>query len=226
MKTREEVPLNDRWNVEALYPNQIAWEQAFKTFVPHLQQTPHWPALQAYQGSFEKGPEQVKKALDLMMDIDRELSKLYTYAHLRHDEDITNPEFKKSYEQILTLAHAFAQETAWFQPELMALSDALLSQYLASPLLADYHFYLEKMIRMKKHTLSPDNEKLMAFAGQALQTSYKAFSAINDADFKFEAVLDSQEESKPLSHATYGIYIRDQDRLLREHAFKQYHRQY
>ena len=123
---------------------------------------------------------------------------------------------RKAYEQILTLAHAFAQETAWFQPELMALPDTLLNQYLASPILADYHFYLEKMIRMKKHTLSPDNEKLMALAGQALQTSYKAFSAINDADFKFGSVVDSQGETKPLSHATYGIYIREQDRLLRE----------
>lgn len=226
MKTRDEIPLDDRWNVEALYPNQDAWEQAFKTFVPQPQQTPYWPALQAYQSTFEKGAEKVKEALDLMMGIDRQLSKLYTYAHLRHDEDIGKPEFKKIYEQILTLAHTFSQETAWFQPELMALSESLLNEYLASPILADYRFYLEKMIRMKKHTLSPDNEKLLAFAGQALQTSHKTFSAINDADFKFEAVLDSSGNTNPLSHATYGIYIREQDRLLRERAFKQYHQQY
>ena len=66
-----------------------------------------------------------------------------------------------------------------------ALPESLLTEYLASPSLADYRFHLEKMLRMKKHTLSPDNEKLMALAGQALQTSHKAFSAINDADFKF-----------------------------------------
>jgi len=226
MKTREEVPLDDRWNVEALYPNQNAWEQAFKKFVPNPQKSPHWPALQQYQGTLEKDPKKVKEALDLMMGIDRELSKLYTYAHLRHDEDIANPQFKKNYEQILTLAHAFAQETAWFQPELMALPDTVLNQFLASPILSDYHFYIEKMIRMKKYTLSPDNEKLLALAGQALQTSYKTFSAINDADFKFGSVENSQGEAKPLSHASYGIYIREQDRLLRERVFKQYHQKY
>lgn len=226
MKNREEVPLENRWNVEALYPNQAAWEQAFKTFVPQPQATPHWPALQAYQGTFGQDAKKVREALDLSMQIDRELTKLYTYAHLRHDEDIANPEYKKSYEQITTLAHAFAQESSWFQPELMALSDTVLNEYLASPLLADYRFYLEKMIRMKKHTLSPDNEKLLALAGQALQTSHKAFSAINDADFKFEPVLDSHGISKPLTHGSYGIYIRDQDRALRERAFKNYHHQY
>ena len=226
MQTRQEVPLEDRWNVEFLYPNQESWENAFKAFVTNPLQTPKWPALQAFQGTLKEGPEMVRETLDLMMSIDRELSKLYTYAHLRHDEDITNPQFKKNYEQILNFAHAFAQETAWFQPELLSLPDTKLNQYLASPLLANYHFYIEKMIRMKKHTLSPNNEKLLAFAGQALQTPHKAFSAINDADFKFGSVLDSQGISKPLSHAAYGIYIREQDRVLRERAFKQYHQQY
>ncbi len=226
MKVRNEVPSEDRWNVEALYPNQKAWEESFKNFAPNLQQTPYWPKLQTFQGSLEKGVEKVREALDVMQEIDRRLSQLYTYAHLRHDEDISNPEFKKIYEQILMLVHAFSQETAWFQPELMTLSDTLLEEYLNSSLLTDYRFYLEKMIRMKKHTLSSDNEKLLALAGQALQTAHKTFSAINDADFKFGIVLDGQGNTKPLSHATYGIYIREQDRLLREKSFKQYHQHY
>ncbi len=225
-KTREEVSLEDRWNVEGLYPSHEDWEQAFQSFASQAQQTPSWPALHAYQGTLQRNPEQVRNALDLMMTIDRELSKLYTYAHLRHDEDIANPNFKKSYEQILTLAHAFAQETAWFQPELLTLADDLLESYLEAPILTAYRFYLEKMIRIKKHTLSSENEKLMALAGQALQTSYKAFNAISDADFKFGSVLDSKGEEKPLSHATYSLYIRDQDRTLRERAFKHYHKKY
>ncbi len=226
MKKREEVLLEDQWNVEALYSSQAAWEQALKTFVPHPQQKPHWPAFQAFQGTLQQGPERVKQALDLMMQIDRELSKLYTYAHLRHDEDITNPQFKKSYEQILTLAHSFAEESAWFQPELLTLPESQLQEYITSPVLTAYRFYLEQIVRLKPHTLSPDNEQLLALAGQALQTSHKAFSALNDADFKFGEVLDSQGVSKPLSHATYGLYIRDQDRVLRQNAFKQYHQQF
>ncbi len=37
----------------------------------------------------------------------------------------------------------------------------------------------------------------MALAGQALQTSYKSFSAINDADFKFGTILDGQGFPSP-----------------------------
>lgn len=226
IKARNEVPFEDRWNVEELYANQKAWKEALNLFVPPGEKTPLWPALDAFQGTLGEGAETLKKVLDLSMQIDRELSKLYTYAHLRHDEDIADNEFKNGYEQILNLAHAFSQETAWFQPELMALPSSLLEQYLKSPILSNYHFHIEKLIRMKKHTLTPESEKLMALAGQALQAPHKAFSAINDADFKFAPVVDGEGEERPLSHGTYGLYIRDQDQFLREQAFKKYHNKY
>ena len=225
MKTREEIPLSEKWNVEALFPGKEAWEQSYRALAIS-KESPFWQELQLFQGTLNQGPEQVRKILDTMMKIDRTLTKFYTYAHLRHDEDITNPEFKKCYEQILNTYHAFSHETAWFQPELLSLPEKTLQDYLLSPLLADYIFYLEKMVRMKKHTLSVENETLMALAGQALQTPYKTFNALSDADFKFEDVVDAKGVSKPLSHGTYGLYIRDQDRILRQNAFKTYHQHF
>lgn len=225
VQSRREVPLENRWNVEALFPNKESWQKEFNSFV-NLQNIPRWPALAAFQGTLNQGPQKVKEALDSVMSLDRKLSTLYTYAHLKHDEDIADPDYKESYEQILAAAHLFSQETSWFQPELLSLPEDQLNQYLASSALADYRFHLEKIIRMKKHTLSADNEKLIAMAGQSLQVSHKAFSAINDADFKFGSVEDSKGVEKPITHGSYGIYIREQDRLLRERAFKKYHGKY
>jgi oligoendopeptidase F len=226
MKKRSDVAVEDRWNVESLFSSQTSWKQSVKDLIKDHKEKHNWPMLHSYMGTLNQGPEQLKKALELFLGIDRQISKLYTYAHLRHDEDIANSEYKKDYEKITTLAHSFAEESAWFQPELLSLPESTLSHYLASPLLADYHFFLEKMMRLKKHTLSPENEKLIALAGQSLQTPSKAFSAINDADFKFGEVSDSSGASKPLSHATYALYIRDHDRQLRKNAFNKYCTQY
>ncbi|MBA3721923.1 MAG: oligoendopeptidase F [Parachlamydiaceae bacterium] len=225
IKKREDVPFKDRWNVEALYSSESEWIKAFKSFV-NLEQTPRWPALQKFQGTLQQGPENLKKVLESLLQIERELSKLHTYAHLRHDEEITNTKCKEMDEQILSAIYAYSQETSWFLPELMGLSNDLVKQYLSSPILKDYHFYIEKMLRVKPHTLSPENEKLMAFADQALQTAHKTFRAINDADFKFGTAKDSKGQEKPITHASYGMYIRDADRTLRETAFKQYHQQF
>jgi oligoendopeptidase F len=226
VKTRDEVPEGDRWNVDALYSSPAEWNKAFDSFITDKQKKPYWPELEAFKGTLGQGAHRLKEVLEKTFHFDRILSKLYTYAHLRHDEDITNPVYKKSYEQILSVAHTFAQETAWMQPELLALPNVILESYLTDQALKDYHFYLEKIVRSKKHTLSPEGEMLMAQAGQALQTAHKAFSAINDADFQFGSVEDSEGVEKPLSHGSYGIYIREQDRTLRERAFKKYHQKY
>ncbi|MCE2983064.1 MAG: oligoendopeptidase F family protein, partial [Parachlamydia sp.] len=225
-RSRSEVLNEDRWNVESLYSSPEKWEEAFNNFSSQASNEPVWGTVLAYQGTFSHGAERVKQALDLVMILDRELSKLYTYAHLRHDEDIADPLFKKYYEQITTLAHSFSQAISWMQPELLELNENILSEYLDSPPLLPYRFYIEKMVRIKKHTLSNENEKLMAQAGQALQTSYKAFNAMTDADFKFGSVQDSLGNEKPLTHASYSLYIRDQDRELRKDAFYKYHKKY
>lgn len=225
VKERSEVPQSDRWNVEAMFPTFDAWKKDFET-VSRGNQKPHWPELAAYKGKLHESAPKLKSALELFFFLDRALSTLYTYAHLRHDEDITNDEHKVAYSKALALVQDFQQEASWFEPELLALPDATMDGFLASPVLADYRFYLEKTIRVKPHMLSAEKEELMALAGQALQVSHKAFSAINDADFKFGTVLNSKGKELELTHGLYGLYIRDQDRTLRKNAFMQMHGTY
>jgi oligoendopeptidase F len=228
--TRAEVDPKDCWDVSTLYPNMAAWEKHFQQI--HGKEradgdhSPRWPKIAAFQGQLGDGVEVLKEFLETTCSLDRQLSKLYTYAHLRHDEDITNDQYKNAYSRIASLVHEFATETSWFEPELLALPETLIHVYLSSSLLEEYKFHLEKIIRLKKHTLSPENEKLLALSGKALQSSQKTFSAINDADFKFGTVLDGEGKERELSHGTYGLYIRDRDRVLRENAFKSLHGQF
>jgi oligoendopeptidase F len=222
---RSEIPKEDRWNVEALFPKFSDWEKAVSQSIPTNVQ-PRWPKLAALKGRLHEGSHIVKEALDTLCSIDRELSLLHTYAHLRHDEDIANDHHKTGHHRLTVYYHDFMQQASWFEPELLSLPESLLQQYLKDPLLVEYRFHLEKIIRMKKHTLSTDNEELIAKASLALTSSQKTFSAINDADFKFEPILDSQGEKKELTHALYGVYLRSPDRTLRENAFKRHHSKY
>jgi oligoendopeptidase F len=222
---RNLVPIQDRWNVEALFSDRNAWEQTFEK-VAREKQKPHWPELDAFRGHLADGPEILKSALDLVFSLDRVLSKLYTYAHLRHDENIADDVNKAAFTRISTILHDFQHEVSWFDPEILSMDSNFLKELILSPILKDYRFHLEKLVRMKPHTLSSEGEELVALAGKALQAPQKTFSAISDADFKFESVKDSQGIERPISHALYGVYIRDQDRKLRENAFKTYHGKY
>lgn len=215
---RTAVALEDQWNVAPLYPSFEKWQTEFKQLCPEGKR-PRWPALAKFKGHLAEGAGQVKECLDQMFALSRGLSKLYTYAHLKHDEDIANDQYKVALGQITGYLHDMHEETAWFEPELLSLPDETLKGYLGSPLLSDYRFHLEKIVRMRPYTLSSEKEELLALAGKALQAPHRAFSAINDADFKFPSITDSQGQTRELSHALYGLYIRDRDRILRRHAF-------
>lgn len=221
---RKDVPQKDRWNVEALYPNSEAWEKDFQIYAREGKN--RWPEIDKFKGTLHNGPEALKSALEYILNLDRYLSKLYTYAHLRHDEDISQDGHKSAFARITAVLHEFSQAASWFEPELLALDNPTIEAYLHSPVLKEYQFHLEKIVRIKKHMLSADNEALMAMAGQALDTSYKAFSALNDADFKFGKVQDYKGEDKELTHALYGLYIRGTDRVLRQNAFIKMHNHY
>ncbi len=218
VKTRAEVLPDDQWNVAELYPSLDQWEKEFAA-VCEKPTKPHWPKLQSYRGRLKEGPKIVKEALDLSFEIARRLEKLYTYAHLRHDEEITLDASKKAFLQISSLMYDFQQESSWIEPEILELPEAKISELLASPLLATYRFHIEKLVRMRPHTLSADKEELLAMAGKPMQTPPKAFSALNNADIKLGKVKDGQGQELDLSHGLYQMYIRSPDRTLRANAF-------
>lgn len=221
---RAETAPQYHWNVEALYPSWEAWEQDLRQWGRETD-SPHWPELVPLRQTWSQSPENLKKLIEICNEIDRHLSKLYTYAHLRHDEDVAAETAKKAYARIVSLLYAFRQETAWMEPELLQLPDSQLMALVHSPVLAEYAFHLEKIIRMKPHTLAAREEELLAMSGKALETASQAFGAFNNADLKFPAITDSTGVKRELTHGKYLLYLRDQkDRKLREEAFKTLHR--
>lgn len=222
---RNEVALDDRWNLSRLYPSLTDWQKELKSLVPS-DTPPFFAALTKYKGNLHKSAKNLAETLDAFFSIERKLRKLYTYAHLLHDEEITLEEPKQAFETIVGIYHQFSQEAAWLQPEIIEIDEKTLKDYLQSAELKPYHFFLEKLLRLKPHTLREDQEELMALSGLALDAPAKAFSAINNADFKFGKILTDSGEERELTHASYGMFLRDQDRTLRKNAFMAMHQKF
>lgn len=223
-KPRKDVLSQDKWDLNPLYPSLESWKEEFEIQAP--KDSPRYPELVSMKGTLNQGPSQLKKFLDVFFKKSEELSRLYTYAHLKHDEDIAENEAKTAFGEAMSAYTDFQAETSWFDPELIALPEEKIKTYLAAPELQDYRFFLEKIFRMKPHTLSADKELLMAMTTKALSSSHRAFSALNDADLKFDSITDEKGLPHPLTHAQYGLYLRSRDRKLRENAFTTYHKKY
>lgn len=222
VKNRSEVPVEDRWNVEALYPDEQIWRVELAE-VRGEEGGSRWPHMRLYKGRLSN-PEDVAALFESYLEIQRKLEKLHTYAHLRLDEDLGNDAFKSDFGLISTLIHDFQLETSWIEPEFMSLNEADFKKLTSHPILKPYRFYLEKMGRMRPHTLAPEQEELMALSGKALDASYRAFGALNNADLAFQSAIDSKGKEHPLSNGTYLSYLRSPDRELRKSAFVNLHK--
>ncbi|MCB1118855.1 MAG: oligoendopeptidase F, partial [Chlamydiia bacterium] len=197
-----------------LYPDFQAWESHYSK----LKATPD--PLAPFRSTLCQGPEQVRKSLETLFQTERDIVKLYTYAHLRHDKDIAADQPKQAYQRALGLLHMFNEQTAWFEPEMLSLSEATWSTYLQSEVLKPYQHHLEKIYRMKPHTLSADQELLLAAAGRSLQATHLAFSALNDADLNFGQVKDNTGNIHELTHGSFSMFLQSYDRTLRKNAFQ------
>lgn len=221
--SREQVKKNDCWDVEKLYGSWKDWESQMQLFARE-NKTPHWPEIADFTSKWQKSPEQLKGLIETCLEIERQLSKLYTYAHLRHDEDVAEEVAKIAMSRISTILYAFRQETAWIEPALLRAQQQMLDAFITDPILASYRLYLEKIIRLKNHTLSQEQEELMALVGKSLETSNQAFGAFNNADLKFPEISDSKGNKHALTHGKYLTLLKEKDRTLRENAFKTLHR--
>jgi oligoendopeptidase F len=216
---RKEISTEDKWNVDALFSSLGEWEKEFAKVCPNAS-SPHWPELQKQRGKLHESPSVLKEVLDTFFDLSRKLDTLYTYAHLRHDEEISLDIHKQAFQKISSLLHDLQQESAWIESEILELPKTLVEGYLSSPLLIPYTIYLERIVRMQPHTLPADKEELMAMAGKPLHSLPKVFSALNNADLRLGKVRDQTGKEHELSHGFYQLYLRSTDRTLRENAFK------
>ena len=207
---------SDTWDLTQMYPSLEGWEKDFEQACNE-----DYAALsEPYISALSLTDEQLSDLLTLYFRIDRRLKRLYTWAHLYHDQETANDEGKRALQRITARCHDFSEEFSWMEPKILSHSAEQLAAFVASRRLAPFATLLERLLRLKPHTLPAEQEAILAMSDRATEAASKAFSAINDADFRFADVTDSDGKSHPLTHASYGVLLRDKDRVLRQHAFE------
>ncbi len=219
MKKRDEMNKQYQWNVQSMYKNEEIWEKDF------LEMRSKIKIISSYKNKLKNGASTLKEALDINFEVERKLEYLFTFAHLKHDEDIANEDNKIMFERILTLHHHYEELNSFLIPEILELPKDLLKSYLEDRQLEKYTFLLTDLIRKKEHYLSSEEEQIIALSQDALQTSYSTFSSFNNVDIDFPSIMVDGEEKK-ITHGSYFSFLINQNREIRKNAFKAYHQEF
>lgn len=206
------------WDLTDLYPDAKAWEDDFKRLDEALAQFLKW------QGHLGDSPESLLAAFKDSDALGRLEEKLYTYAHLRKDEDTTDSNAGGRCSRIEAKAAEISGQTAWFDPELMQIPVEKFEQFRNDPILAFYKRTLDETERERPHTLSSAEERILGMSSDVFGTSHRVFSLLNDADLKFPKIKNEEGKRVTLSHGTYRKYMESSNRDVRRAAFRGLHK--
>ena len=210
---RSDLPMEQTWDLTPLYKTGAAWEKDFKKLRALVRD------FNQYKGKLSD-PQMLYEAFRASDKLSLAVEKLYTFAHLRSDEDTGNSENRARVDRISALSSEIGGETAWFEPELSALPEEQFKALLKAPVLKFYRRTLKEIGRDRKHTLSEAEERVLELSGDAFQTPEKTFSALNDADLVFPMIKDEKGNDIRLSHGNYIKMLESENRTVRHDAFK------
>ncbi|MBW9322231.1 oligoendopeptidase F [Enterococcus casseliflavus] len=215
LPARESIPVEKTWDLTKIYADDAAFDIEFQEIQAQVKEASR------YQGTLADGPQAFLAALEFVLDLSRRLEKLYVYSHLKNDQDTANTTYQGLYAKASSLVAQVSEAVAWFDPELLTMSDETIWGYFdQEPKLAVYRHMIEKTINERPHVLPADQEALLAGAGEIFGAPGNIFSVLNNADLDFPVVEDENGEKVQLSHGVYGELMESTDRSVREAAFK------
>ena len=213
--TRQQVPVEETWNLETIYSSDEAWESDFQALKEKV------PALIGFKGRLGESAETLYEALQLRDDLSRQLHKLYTYAHMRYDEDTANSHYQALNDRAGSLASQVSAQLAFMTPELLSIEENQIETFMEqNESLRVYRHAFDELALERPHVLTEAEESILAQAGDVLGQSSSTFGMLNNADLKFPKVKNEKGEEVELTHGRYITFLESADRSVREGAFK------
>ena len=215
IRNREEIPAEDKWAIEDLYPSDEAWEAELATL------TEDQAYLAAFAGRLGESGETLCAYLTAMEKMTSKAQLLANYCMRRADEDTRNAHYQAMSGKFMGAYVAVATACSFDTPEIMAISDEKLETFYAEyPALERYRRYLTSARRMKPHTLSAAEEKLLTAASEMADAPGTIFTTFGNADLTYPDAVDGKGEKHPVSNGTFVPLEESPDRELRRSAYE------
>jgi len=210
------------WDLSDLYPSDAAWDAARKAALEAIK------GLAQYKGHLGDSADMMEKALTLQSDLDRTISRIYTYASLNADADVRVAANQEKQGQAQDLYTNFGEASAWISPELLAVGEAKLNAFMASnkALGSRFDFTLKNVIREAPHTLSPESEAVLAATSAPLQGPTDISEQLRSSDIPWPTITLSTGKQVRLDDQGYTLTRDATNRADRIAVFDTFWKQY
>jgi len=215
-ESREEIDSKYKWDLSSMFPSDEAFEAGLEELKAYC------PKLLAFKGKISTSAQALLEFLQLEDQMTLLLYKIINYAERKSDEDTRVAKYQAYVANATSAYTQVGEATSWFAAELLAVpAESVEKFYVEVPALEFYRRKLNKILNQREHTLSAEEEALLARAEELAVQPTNIFSMFDDADLTFDDAVDSEGKTHKLTSGSFVPLLMDADRVLRESAFKQ-----
>ena len=215
-ESREEIDSKYKWDLSSMFPSDEAFEAGLEELKAYC------PKLLAFKGKISTSAQALVEFLQLEDQMNLLLYKIINYAERKSDEDTRVAKYQAYVANATSVYTQVGEATSWFAAELLAIPVESVEKFYAEvPALEFYRRKLNKILNQREHTLSAEEEALLARAEELAVQPTNIFSMFDDADLTFDDAVDSEGKTHKLTSGSFVPLLMNADRVLRESAFKQ-----
>lgn len=214
---RSEIPVEQTWDLASVYATPADWEAACAELKAQL------PELAAFRGRLAEGPATLLAFLEPMQAAGVLLGKIFIYASNGASVDTGDQVAAARAGQARTLMANYAAAVAFFDPELVAIGlDKVESWIEATPDLAFFSHYVDRLRRRQAHVRSGEVEEVLALTGDPFSGPFSIYGMLNNADMAFRPAVASDGMELEVGQASIGALVTHPDRAVRRSAWESY----
>lgn len=212
-KNRSEVLKDYKWDLTKWFKTDDLWEETF------LKVKENANLLNDFKGKIFEG-NNLYIALKTYYEYENEIEKLYAYAMLKQDEDLSVGKYEKMHSKILNLANAFEENTSFLMPEVLHSEKFDVKSLIeVNPDLKKYEFVLKSMELEKNHIKDEETEKTISLLLSEMHNHGNLSSNLLNSDIDYGFIKDENGEKNALNSGNYSKYITSSNRDIRKKAY-------
>lgn len=214
-KQRNEIEEKYTWDLSTIFPIDEAFEAELAQVSEEVKKAA------SLAGHLLDSADSLLKTTEVQLDLMRRIEKLYSYAHMKNDQDTRVAKYQEYQAKGMTLYSEFGQSFAFYEPEFMAITEEQYQAFLAEqPALQLFQHYFDKLLKKKAHILTQREEELLAGAGEIFGAAGETFAILDNADIVFPMVHDEDGNEVQLSHGNYITLVESKNREVRKEAYE------
>ena len=214
IKTRDQIDPKDQWDLSKIFKNQKEFDAFYEETKQLVMDYPK------YETHVMDDAHTLYQVFMDDYEISRRLEKLYCYANMMSDQDVSNNPNQERVGKVMILYDLAIKNSYFVRCEILREDYSKIEEfYQEEPRLLELEKNIKDIYRYKPYTLSDEEEKILSSLTKAFGNDHDTFSYLTDSDLAFGTILDEDNKEVELTETNYSIYIRSKDRRVRKDAF-------